>query len=94
LKAMTDDVCDDAFKVSSLVFGANAKRLDALLASPSIAPFIVKRIVAELMREPVDLDGDARRSAEKVEHERSKGVLSSEMQSFGALTKHSPEPNL
>lgn len=88
------NVQDDTFQIASHLFGGNAESLDALRAHPLVAPRILCRVIAKIMGEPVDLDGERRRFAKEIQHEWAKRVLSTELQSFGARPKHSPEPNL
>ena len=94
IEAATDDQRDHPVKVAAHVICGNPKGLDSLLASPAVALLIPNRIVAHVMRNPINFDGQGRRFAEKVEHEGPKGMLPSKLQAVRTLSKDFPKSDL
>jgi acyl phosphate:glycerol-3-phosphate acyltransferase len=90
----TDDVSYDAIEIGSHILGSDTDGLDPLLCRPIISAGVAHRIVTKVVSNSIDLNGYASGLAKKVEHERSKGVLSPELQAVRLLPKRSPESDL
>jgi hypothetical protein len=88
------DPCDYPFQICSDFFSRNAKRFQALLTKPMVAPFVTSRPVSKIVCKSVDLDDDTGSFAEKIEHDWAKRMLSAELQAVRAHSKYSPEPDL
>ena len=93
-QASVHDVHNYTFKILAHLFSTNAQRLYALASNPTITPLVALGTVSEFMREPIDLDCEARRFAEEVEDERAEWMLPPKLQSVRAHPKHSPKPDL
>ena len=93
-EAALHDVSYDPFKIVSNVFSRDPDCLDALSTNPLIAHRVPNGIVAEIVRQAIDLYGDARGFAEEVEHKWPKGMLLAKLQAFGSQPQRSPEPDL
>jgi len=88
--ALLDNEHDDAFQIVPHIGGGNSDRADSLLRHPFVAALVTLGIVAKLMREPVNLDRQARFMTEEVEDIRLKGVLSAKLESLGPNLERVP----
>jgi hypothetical protein len=93
-KAAIHNVSHDAFQVCSHVASGNTDRLNSLRERPGVAAFVPLRPISEVMRHPVNFNRHCGGLAKEVEHERTKRMLSSKLQSFGAQPQDSPERDL
>ena len=94
LEAIIDDGRHYTFEIAPDLLGRNPNSFYTLRANPVVAAFVSVWIFARIMCQAIDLNGNRRRFAEEVEHERPEWMLPPELQALRTLPKYPPKPDL
>jgi hypothetical protein len=94
LKTGSDNAFDDSIGQLGDLASREAKRFDAVIRKPTRTAFIKRWQPTHVMDHAINLDGESRFRAEKIEDERTGGMLAPKFETAGPLAQPLPENDL
>jgi len=89
-----EDIDQHSVQIVSDIQNVNAQRRDALVLHPPVPSCIALRVVAELVRETINFDGEQSQMTVEVQYIWTSRMLASEFEAVWATTENVPKRSL